>query len=178
MAIWRFEDKTPLIGKGTYIADSAEIIGNVKIGENCYIGPGAKIRGDYGRVEMGNGCSIQENVVIHARPDGITIIGNDVTVGHKALIHNATINDYAVVGMGSIVSDFVVMEEWSILGEGALAKKNFKFNKGEIGVGVPCKIIGNILDKPAAKQELLNYKDKYREMARRHLVPGALERLE
>ena len=178
MAIWKFEDKIPQIGEGTYVAESAVVLGDVIIGENCYIGPGAVIRGDYGSIKIGNGCSIQENVVIHARPDDITNIGNDVTIGHKALIHNATINNYAVVGMGSIVSDFVVMEEWSVLAEGALAKKNFKFNKGEIGVGVPCKIIGNILDKPAAKQELLNYKAKYKEMAKRHLAPSALERLD
>ena len=177
MAIWKFEGKIPQIGDGTYVADSAVVLGGVVIGDNCYIGPGAVIRGDYGRIEIGNGCSIQENVVIHARPDDVTVLGNDVTVGHKAMIHNAIIHDNAVIGMSSTVSDFVVMEEWAVLGEGALAKKNFKFKKGEIGVGVPCKIIGNILDKPAAKNELLDYKKKYREMARRYLAEGAIERI-
>jgi len=118
--------------------------------------------------------------MIHARPEGITTIGNDVTLGHKAMIHNAEIHDNAVVGMGSIVSDFVVMEEWSLLAEGALAKKKTHLKKGEIAVGTPCKVIGNILDesKSKAKEELVNFKAKYREMASRHLATGAIEQLD
>jgi len=75
MSIYEFENKKPFIGKDTYIFESADIIGDVIIGENCYIGPGARIRGDYGSIKIGNNTAIEENVVIHARPNDITIIG-------------------------------------------------------------------------------------------------------
>ncbi|MHA2031026.1 MAG: gamma carbonic anhydrase family protein [Candidatus Kariarchaeaceae archaeon] len=177
MAIWRFEDKYPIVGDTTYVAQSADVIGNVEIGENCYIGPGARIRGDYGRVVIGDGCSIQENVVIHARPDDQTTIGNNVTVGHGALLHNCSIDDNAVVGMRSIVSDFAHLKEWSILGEGALAKNSFVLDEGDIAVGVPAKVIGNVNSKPKTKEELWGYKLKYQEMAKRHIADGALEKI-
>jgi len=177
MAIWRFEDKYPVVGDTTYVAHSADVIGNVEIGENCYIGPGARIRGDYGRIVIGDGTSIQENVVIHARPDDRTTIGNNVTVGHGALIHNAKIDDNAVVGMRSIVSDFAHLKEWAILGEGALAKNSFVLEEGDIAVGVPAKVIGNLSSKPKTKEELWGYKLKYQEMVRRHNTEGALEKI-
>ncbi len=69
MAIWEFEGKKPSIEKGTFVFPTADIIGNVTIGSNCYIGPGSVLRGDYEKIMMGSGCSIQENVIIHARPD-------------------------------------------------------------------------------------------------------------
>ncbi|MHA2251590.1 MAG: gamma carbonic anhydrase family protein [Candidatus Kariarchaeaceae archaeon] len=177
MAIWRFEDKVPEVGETTFVAPTADIIGDVKIGEGCYIGPGARIRGDYGRIVIGSGCSIQENVVIHARPDDQTTIGDNATIGHAALLHNCTIEHNAVVGMRAIVSDFAVLKEWSVLGEGALAKNGFTLEDGEIAVGLPAKVIGNIRDKPAIKEELTKFKMKYQEMAKRHNKPGAFEKI-
>ncbi len=177
MTIWRFEKYIPKIGKNTYIAESADVIGNVTIGNNCYIGPGARIRGDYGKIIIGDGCSIQENVVIHARPNGTTTIGNNVTIGHMALLHNCTVDDFAVVGMGSIVSDFSHLKKWAVLGEGALAKKNFILEENKIAVGIPAKIIGDISDKKEIKDELMQYKEKYKEMAIRHLADNALEKI-
>ena len=111
MALWEFEGKRPEIGEGTWVVPSADVIGDVIIGKNCYIGPGARIKGDYGKVRVGDGCSIQENVIIHARPDEEASIGNHVTLGHGCIIHNATLEVYVVVGMGAVVSDYVVMKE-------------------------------------------------------------------
>ncbi|MHA2052536.1 MAG: gamma carbonic anhydrase family protein [Candidatus Hodarchaeales archaeon] len=179
MAIWEFEGKKPIIGEGTWVAPTGDVIGDVKIGKNCYIGPGARIRGDYGKIEIGNECSVQENVIIHARPDEKTLIGNQVTLGHGCIIHNATIEDNVVVGMGAVVSDYVLMKEWSILGEAGLARQGQKFDSGAIGVGVPAKIVGNIHDpsKEKIKAELLKFKLKYVEMASRYLNPGAFLKL-
>ena len=86
MSIYEFENRKPSIGKGTFIFKSADVIGDVVIGENCYIGPGARIRGDYGSIQIGNNTAIEENVVIHARPNDVTNIGNNVTIGHAAII--------------------------------------------------------------------------------------------
>lgn len=180
MAIWQFEDKVPKVGSTSFVSPSADVIGDVVIGEKCYIGPGAVIRGDYGRIRIGDGCSIQENVVIHARPDEETIIGNNVTLGHGCIVHNATIHDNAVVGMGAVISDYVTLEEWAVIGEGALAPRGKHYEKGVIAVGVPAKVIGNINDpkRHEVKEELIRFKHKYMEMAQRFLKPGALKKLE
>ena len=126
MSIYEFENKKPNIGKNTFIYKSADIIGDVIIGKNCYIGPGARIRGDYGSIRIGDNTAVEENVVIHARPDDVTIIGNNVTIGHASIIHNATINDWAVIGMGSIVSDWAVIGKWAVVAEGAVVKNKQK----------------------------------------------------
>jgi len=180
MALWEFEGKKPIIGEGTWVAPSADVIGDVFIGKKCYIGPGARVRGDYGKVRVGEGCSIQENVIIHARPEELTTIGNYVTLGHGCIIHNATLEDYVVVGMGAVVSDYVVMKEWSILGEAGLARQRQEFEPGAIGVGTPSKIIGNIHDssKKGVKDELLRFKEKYIEMASRFLKEGAFIKIQ
>jgi carbonic anhydrase/acetyltransferase-like protein (isoleucine patch superfamily) len=177
MAIWEFEGKKPLIEKGTFVFPTADIIGKVTIGSNCYIGPGSVIRGDYGRILIGSGCSIQENVVIHARSNEETMIGNEVTLGHGCIIHNATLKDYSVVGMGAIVSDYAVLEEWAVLGEGGLARQGQKIQTGEIAVGIPAKVIGNIHDKIKIKEELALFKKKYIEMAARFLKTNTLKKI-
>ena len=177
MAIWRFEKHTPIVGNKTYVAESADIIGNVTLGKNCYIGPGARIRGDYGKITIGSGTSIQENVVIHARPDEITKIGISVTAGHSCVIHNCTIGDYVVIGMGSVVSDYAILEEWAVLGEKSLAKRGQKIAEKQIAVGAPAKVIGNLKSLPKLQEEYMNFKEKYVEMAHRHLKKGALEKI-
>ncbi len=179
MALWEFEGKKPKIGGGTWVAPSADIIGDVIIGKSCYIGPGARIRGDYGKIRIGHESSIQENVIIHARPEDQTTIGNHVTLGHGCIIHNATLEDYVVIGMGAVVSDYVVMKEWAILGEAGLARQRQEFGPGAIGVGVSAKIIGNIHDesKRTVKAELLEFKQKYVEMASRFLKKGAFVKI-
>ncbi|MDY6864088.1 MAG: hypothetical protein SV062_14010 [Thermodesulfobacteriota bacterium] len=102
MAIYSFEGKVPAIHETAFVADSAQIIGNVKIESNCYIGPTAVIRGDYGTINIGEGTAIEEGCIIHARPQGNTIIGKRVTVGHGSMIHNAEIMDYAVIEIWTI----------------------------------------------------------------------------
>lgn len=177
MAIWRFEDLIPNIAEETYVADSAVIIGDVKIGKKCYIGPGAVLRGDYGKVAIGAGTSIQENVVIHARPEEETVVGDMVTLGHGSILHTCSVEDYAVVGIMAVVSDYALMEEWSILAENSLLRKGQRLNKGEIGIGSPARVISNIEDRPDLKEEMNGFKMKYIEMAQRYLAEGSLERL-
>jgi carbonic anhydrase/acetyltransferase-like protein (isoleucine patch superfamily) len=107
MTVASFEGQTPRIGAGTYIHPSADVFGDVTIGAGCWIGPGARIRGDYGVIVLGDHCSVEDNCVIHARPGEQTTIGNWVTVGHGAVIHNVEmIHDYAIIGMGAVVSDW------------------------------------------------------------------------
>ena len=102
MTIASFEGKTPRIGAGTYVHPSADVFGDVTLGEGCWIGPGARIRGDYGTIVLGDHCSVEDNCVIHARPGEQTTIGNWVTIGHGSVIHNVQmIHDYVIIGMGA-----------------------------------------------------------------------------
>ena len=144
MVVYRFEDKIPKIGKGTYISQSAEIIGDVIVGKQCYIGPGARIRGDYGKIVIGSKTSVEENCVLHARPSEICKVGSMVTVGHGSILHNCTVKDFAVIGMGAIVSDYAVVGVWSVVGEGCVVKNNQVIEDHKVVVGVPAKVVGEV----------------------------------
>ncbi len=163
MAVYRFDSFTPEIGERCYIAESAEVIGNVRLGDECYVGPNAVIRGDYGRIIIGSQTAVEEGVVIHARPGEITTVGNRVTLGHGAIIHNCTIEDSAVIGMGAVVSDYAVVKEWGVVAEGAVVKNKSVVEKGIIFAGVPAKEVGSISEE--YKTRWNHFKNIYAELA-------------
>lgn len=142
MAIYTFEGRRPTIGKETFIADSAEVIGNVNIGEYCFIGPGVRLRGDVGDITIGPGTAIEDNCSIHVRPQRSCEIGERVTIGHHAIIHNATIEDYAVIGMGAIISDYAQIGRWSVIGEGCVVSPQQIIAEDSIAVGSPAEVVG------------------------------------
>jgi carbonic anhydrase/acetyltransferase-like protein (isoleucine patch superfamily) len=173
MAIIQFEDRNPKVGSDSYVCDSAEVIGAVTIGNNCYIGFGARLRGDYGEIVVGSGSIIEDNCVIHARPNEKCVIGKRVTVGHGSILHNCIIHDSVVIGMGAIVSDYAEIGEWAVVGEGAVVPNNRKIHPGKVAVGVPAK---EIADTSEEYKKLWNsYKDLYAELAKRY--PDGLKRL-
>ena len=161
MALYEFEGKRPTIGKTSFVPESADVIGDVTIGEGCFIGVGARIRGDYGKIRIGDRTSVQENVVIHAREGDQTVVGSNVQLGHGCILHNCTVKDNAVIGVGAILTDFSVVGDWTIVGEGAVVRGEVP--DGKIAVGVPAKIIGDVTE--THKQEWQYYKDKYAELA-------------
>jgi carbonic anhydrase/acetyltransferase-like protein (isoleucine patch superfamily) len=173
MGVYEFEKRIPVIGKSSYVSHTASVIGKVTIGEECYIAPGAVVKGDYGEIKIGNGVSIQDNVVIHARPDENTNIGSNVTLGHGCIVHNATIRDDAVIGMGAIVSDYAIVGSWAIVGEGAVVRARFEVPDEKIAVGVPAKVIGDVKDNHRA--ELVKFKQIYRDLAKRY--PTGLKKI-
>jgi carbonic anhydrase/acetyltransferase-like protein (isoleucine patch superfamily) len=174
MSIYEFENRKPRIGKGTFIFKSADVIGDISIGENCYIGPGARIRGDYGSIRIGNNTAVEENVVIHARPDDITKIGDFVTIGHGSIIHNATIKDWAVIGMGSIVSDWAEIGKWAVVAEGAVVKNKQKIPNRAIAVGVPAKVVSEISNE--YEDQWSKYKKIYSDLAKKRF-PSSLKEI-
>jgi len=162
-----FEGKVPDIGDGTYIHPSADVFGDIKLGSHCWVGPGARIRGDYGRIRIGDNTAVEDNVVIHARPDEQTTIGAWVTLGHGCIVHNATIHDWAVIGMGAIVSDWSDIGEWAVVGEGTVVRQRQEIPASHIAVGVPAKV----LHKTVAvdyKAEWTQWKKVYVDLARRY----------
>jgi len=176
MALYRFENRSPQVAENVFVADSALVIGDVRIGKNAYIGHGAILRGDYGTIIIGEGTAIEEGVIVHARPDDKTVFGKSVTVGHGAMIHNAHIGDFAVIGMRAVVSDYSKVGRWAIIGEMSLVKNSQEIPDEKVAVGVPAKIVGDVNER---HQALWTYgKQLYVEMAARYTAPGAFERID
>ena len=106
MTVTSYGGRTPVIGEGTYVHPSADVFGDVVLGRGCWVGPGARLRGDYGAIVVGDCCALEDNCVLHARPGETCTLGDWVTIGHGAVVHNVRlIADCVVVGMGAVVTN-------------------------------------------------------------------------
>ena len=168
--LYAFDGRKPEIGRDVYISDEAVVIGDVKIGDGCYVGPGAILRGDYGRIEIGSGTAVEENVTIHAPPQRVCQVGKKVTLGHGAVIHASTIGDLAVVGMGAVLSLGVKVGERAIVAEGAVVKMNQKVPAGVVVAGNPAAVIRNVT--PEDEERWKRGKQLYIDLAKKYLKIG------
>ena len=131
---------TPEIPKDCFIADNARIIGDVRMGHSCSIWYNAVIRGDVNSILIGNKVNIQDGAVIHCTYEkSATYIGNNVSVGHQAMLHGCTINDNVLVGMGAIIMDNAIVEKNVLISAGAVVLENAHLESGYIYCGVPAK---------------------------------------
>lgn len=147
MPIYEFEGKRPVIPASTFIHPQAVIIGDVIFGENCYVGAGAIVRGDYGNIIIGDGTNIQENCVIHSEPETTAVFEFNVLIGHGAIVHGpCVIKHNSTVGMGAVVNSGVTIEEESLLAAGSLLPPNKTIPKRKIAMGNPAKIVKDIDD--------------------------------
>jgi carbonic anhydrase/acetyltransferase-like protein (isoleucine patch superfamily) len=168
--LYEFDGRTPVISSEAYVSDLATVIGDVVIAENCYIGHGAILRGDYGRIEIGPGTAVEEGVIIHAPPEHVSHIGRKVTLGHGAVIHGNRIEDFAVIGMGAILSIWSEVGEWAIVAEGAVVKLRQIIPDRVVAAGNPASIIRDVSNQD---QELWNYgKQLYIDLAAKYLRTG------
>jgi carbonic anhydrase/acetyltransferase-like protein (isoleucine patch superfamily) len=145
MPVYELNHIRPLIGDGTWIAPSADIIGDVTIGVNCYIGFGAVIRGDFGPIIIGNETLIEDNVVIHTASR--TQIGNRVIVGHMAMIHDAQIEDGALIGMKAMISEGTLIGAGAVIAQRSLLKKNQKVPPRNLYAGAPAAFKKEVSDE-------------------------------
>ena len=137
--------KTPQFGKDCFLAETAVIIGDVEMGDQCSIWYNAVLRGDVHFIKLGNKVNVQDNAMIHCTyQKSPTEIGNNVSIGHNAVVHGCTIHDNVLIGMGSIVMDGCVIESNSIIAAGAVLTQNTHVKEGEIWAGVPAKKIGMV----------------------------------
>lgn len=142
MAIYEFEGKRPIIGKSSYIHPQAVIIGDVSIGEDCFIAAGVLIRADDGKIIIGNGTNVQEGSIIHTQPFSTALIGNDVLIGHAAIVHGPCIlADKSTIGMGAILLMGCEMESESLLAAGSLLAPGKVVSKKKLAIGNPAKEI-------------------------------------
>lgn len=138
--ICRYKDKIPNITSHTFVAASADIIGDVSIGTNSSIWYNCVLRGDVSYISIAEGSNIQDGTIIHVDRHNIpTIIGNGVTIGHKCLLHACTIEDNTFVGMGAVIMDGARIEEHSMVAAGSLITPRKVIKKGEIWAGSPAK---------------------------------------
>lgn len=160
-----FNGITPKLAKGVYIDQAATVIGDVELGVDVSVWPGAVIRGDMHSIRVGDRSNVQDNAVLHIthasktyNPDGFPLnIGADVTIGHSAVLHGCTIKDRVLIGIGVIVNDGVVVESNTMIGAGAVVPPGKKLESGYVYVGNPAKPLRPLSE---AEQSFLGYSPK------------------
>lgn len=145
MIIKPVNGKHPKIPSNCFVAENATIVGEVEMGNECSVWFNAVIRGDVHYIKMGDRVNVQDGAVIHATfQKSPTNIGNNVSIGHNAIVHGCTVHDNVLIGMGSIVMDDCVVESNSIIAAGAVVTKNTLVESGSIYAGVPAKKVKDI----------------------------------
>jgi len=144
-------DKLPVWGDNCFIAPNATIVGDVTLGNNCSVWFNAVIRGDVNTISIGNDSNIQDGAVIHATYQKTgTYIGNRVSVGHNAIVHGCVLNDHVLIGMGAIVMDNAVVEQYCIIAAGAVVLEKTICESGFLYAGIPAKKIKPITEEQRA----------------------------
>lgn len=143
----------------TWIAEGARIIGNVCFGDDCSVWYNAVIRGDDHPIRIGDRVNIQDGCILHASRHGDTVIGNDVTLGHGAIVHGCTIGNSCLIGMGSIIMNDAVISEYSIVGAGSLITEGKTFPPGSLILGSPARVIREVTaeEKETIRLSALHY---------------------
>jgi len=148
MIIKEVRGHTPRFGSDCFLAENAVVLGEVTMGDQCSIWYNAVLRGDVNFIKMGNKVNIQDGAVVHATFEkSPTTIGNNVSVGHNAIVHGCTIHDNVLVGMGAIVMDDCIVESNSIIAAGAVVAKGTHIRSGSVYGGIPAKKIKDISDE-------------------------------
>jgi len=168
MALYEFDGKRPQVPADSFVHPNAVLIGDVKIGHECMIAPGVSIRADFGPVTIGDRSNVQDNAVIHVYPDARVIIGEDVTIAHGVILHDAHIKSRCVIGIGAIVLFNVVCEEDVFVSVGSIVPKGMHIPSGKIVAGNPAEVTHNVTDKQKimAKAGI----DVYRELCRKYIA--------
>jgi len=148
LPLYEFEGKLPSLTQSCFVHPDAIIIGDVRIGEKCFIGAGAVLRGDYGCIVIGDGSNVQENCVIHAQPDSIATVEENVDIGHGTILHGpCTIKKQVTVGMGSIICDGCEVGSGSFIGAGSLLTPGTVVPANKLALGNPARVIKDVSEQ-------------------------------
>lgn len=145
--IFEFKGYKPVVHKTAFVHPNATVTGNVVIGKDVYIGPGAAIRGDWGRIIIEDGCNVQENCTIHMFPGTSVLLKEAAHIGHGAIIHGATIGKNVLVGMNSVIMDDVEIGDECIIGALTFVPAEMIIGNRKVVVGNPAKIIKEVSDE-------------------------------
>ena len=169
-----FQGISPVLGEGTYVDEAASVIGDVVLGDDVSIWPGTVVRGDVNYIRIGARTNVQDGSIIHVTHDGpygkpggfATVIGEDVTIGHAAVIHACVIEDACLIGMGATILDGAIIRKNGFVGAGALIPPGKVVESGELWLGNPAKCVRKLSEKEIEQlyysaQHYMRLKDKY-----------------
>jgi carbonic anhydrase/acetyltransferase-like protein (isoleucine patch superfamily) len=148
--IYEFNNYRPVVDESSFIHPQAAVTGYVVIGKNCYIGPGAALRGDWGKIIIEDGCNVQENCTLHMFPGASVLLKEGSHIGHGAIIHGATIGRNCLVGMNAVVMDNVELGDESIVAALSFIKQDEKIPARSLLAGNPARIIKQVSDEMIA----------------------------
>ena len=174
MPAYALGGRRPRIHSTALVAPSATVIGDVVVGSGTSIWPGAVLRGDYGRIRIGENCSIQDNVMVHCTAENPGVVGDGVTVAHNAIVHACRIGDECLIGAGAIIFDGARVGKHSILGVGTVVLEGRVIPPRSVAVGIPAKVT-----RRTTEADIRMIRGSYRayvKMAQRYKKTGAFEK--
>ncbi|MDH6168219.1 carbonic anhydrase/acetyltransferase-like protein (isoleucine patch superfamily) [Variovorax boronicumulans] len=151
MALYELDGVAPQLGTGAWVADSAEVIGNVKLGENASIWFGAVLRGDNETMTIGRNSNVQDMSMLHSDPGSPLTVGENVTIGHQVMLHGCTIGDNSLIGIQAVVLNNAKIGRNSIVGAGSVVTEGKEFPDNSLIFGSPAKVMRTISDEDAAR---------------------------
>ena len=149
MPIYEYQGKRPRIGSTSYVHPTAVLIGNVTIGEGCWIGPNTTMRADEGSITMGDFSNIQDNCTVHCFAGGESMIGAYANIGHGAVLHGCSVGDRALIGMNAVIMDGAVIGEEAIVAALSFVRAKFEVAPRTIVAGAPAKVLREVTDGEA-----------------------------
>ncbi len=167
MPVYEFAGKKPVIAPDTFVHPAAVVIGDVTIGSECHIAASAVIRADFGTITIGDGSSIQDNATVHVDVGSRVTIGRNVIVGHNVVLHDVTLHDYCVVGMGAVLLSNVVCGKGVVIAAGSGVPQGMNIPAGKLVMGNPAKIVKDVPPDLAAYATL--GVEQYKELTRLYI---------
>ena len=165
LTVYSINGVTPVVDPSAFVHPSAVLIGDVIVAANCYIGPCASLRGDFGRIDVRAGANLQDTCVMHGFPGTDTIVEEDGHIGHGAVLHGCVVRRNALVGMNAVVNDNAIVGESAIVAAIAFVKAGFEVPAGMLAAGMPARIVRALTAQELAWK--VEGTDSYRELARR-----------
>lgn len=167
MPVSPFEDRVPRIAPSAWVHPSAVVIGDVTLGDDVSVWPGAVLRGDRDAIVVGAGSNVQDGAVLHADPGKPCRIGARVTIGHRAVVHGCTVEDGALIGIGALVLNDAVVGAGALVAAGAVVGEARTIPPGVLAVGVPARVVRPLADEQAARvarghETYIALKERYR----------------
>ncbi len=164
--VYSYKAMKPITEAGTWIADSADVIGNVHLARNVSVWYQSVIRGDAGKISIGKDTNIQDQCVLHSDPGHKLTIGEGVSVGHGAIIHGCRIHDHCLIGMGAVIMNGAEIEPYSMIAAGAVVLENTVIPSGSLAVGCPAKVVKSLSE--AQREQIIKNAQHYLELKEEH----------
>ncbi len=165
-----FEGQRPQLGEGVFLAPSAVLVGDVRIGSRTSIWFGTVVRGDVHQIRIGARCNVQDGCVLHVTGGRFPLqIGDDVSIGHRAVVHGCTVGDRVLIGMGAVILDGAEIGEDSLVGAGAVVPEGAAFPPGSVILGVPGRRVRSV--RPAERERIGRARDDYLQLVPRYGLP-------